>query len=80
MISASDRSEAVQLIDEATAPNQVWMWDITYLRGPIKGQFYYLYLISDLYSRDIVGWKSGKKNPQNTPANLFVVHALHRNV
>ena len=41
----------------ATAPNQVWMWDITYLRGPIKGQFYYLYLISDLYSRDIVGWE-----------------------
>ena len=41
----------------ATAPNQVWMWDITYLRGPVKGQFYYLYLISDLYSRDIVGWE-----------------------
>ena len=35
----------------------MWMWDITYLRGPIKGQFYYLYLISDLYSRDIVGWE-----------------------
>lgn len=41
----------------ATAPNQVWMWDITYLRGPIKGQFYYMYLISDIYSRDIVGWE-----------------------
>lgn len=42
---------------KATAPNQVWMWDITYLRGPIRGQFYYLYLISDLFSRDIVGWE-----------------------
>jgi len=42
---------------KATGPNQVWMWDITYLRGPIKGSFYYLYLISDLYSRDIVGWE-----------------------
>ncbi len=41
----------------ATAPNQVWTWDITYLNGPIKGQFYYLYLIIDLYSRDIVGWE-----------------------
>jgi transposase-like protein len=39
---------------EATAPNQVWMWDITYLNGPVKGMFYYLYLISDLFSRDIV--------------------------
>lgn len=41
----------------ATAPNQVYMWDITYLNGPIKGKFYYLYLISDLFSRDIVGWE-----------------------
>lgn len=41
----------------ATGPNQVWMWDITYLHGPIKGSFYYLYLISDLFSRDIVGWE-----------------------
>lgn len=42
---------------EATAPNQVWMWDITYLNGPIKGTHYYLYLISDLFSRKIVGWE-----------------------
>ncbi len=42
---------------KATGPNQVWMWDITYLNGPVKGIFYYLYLISDLYSRDIVGWE-----------------------
>ncbi len=41
----------------ATAPNQVWTWDITYLRGPIKGSFYYLYLIIDIFSRDIVGWE-----------------------
>ncbi len=41
----------------ATAPNQVWTWDITYLNGPIKGMFYYLYLIVDLFSRDIVGWE-----------------------
>lgn len=42
---------------KATAPNQVWMWDITYLNGPIKGKYYYLYLFSDLYSRKIVGWE-----------------------
>lgn len=41
----------------ATAVNQVWTWDITYLNGPIKGRFYYLYLILDLFSRDIVGWE-----------------------
>lgn len=41
----------------ATAPNQVWTWDITYLNGPVKGMFYYLYLILDIFSRDIVGWE-----------------------
>lgn len=41
----------------ATAPNQVWTWDITYLKGPIKGLFFYLYLIIDIFSRDIVGWE-----------------------
>ena len=41
----------------ATKPNQVWTWDITYLNGPVKGLFFYLYLIIDLFSRDIVGWE-----------------------
>jgi transposase InsO family protein len=41
---------------EATAPNQVCSWDITYLRSPIRGVFFYLYLVVDLYSRRIVGW------------------------
>ena len=41
----------------ATAPNQVWTWDITYLNVPVKGLFFYLYLIVDLFSRDIVGWE-----------------------
>jgi len=40
----------------ATGPNQVWSWDITYLKTTIKGQFYYLYLILDIYSRKIVGF------------------------
>ncbi|WP_397378583.1 IS3 family transposase [Paenibacillus sp. YYML68] len=41
----------------AVAANQVWMWDITWLPGPVKGLFYYLYLILDLFSRKIVGWE-----------------------
>lgn len=40
----------------ATAPNQVWSWDITKLRGPIKGSNYSLYVILDIYSRYAVGW------------------------
>ncbi len=41
----------------ARKPNEVWSWDITYLKGPIKGEFLYLYLIMDLYSRMIIGWR-----------------------
>lgn len=40
----------------ATGPNQVWSWDITYLRSPVRGWFYYLYLVVDVWSRKIVGW------------------------
>ncbi len=42
---------------QAKGPNQVWMWDITWLPGAAKGIYYYLYLILDLYSRKIVGWE-----------------------
>ena len=41
----------------ATAANQVWSWDITYLPSPVRGQFYYLYLFEDIYSRKAVGWE-----------------------
>jgi len=40
----------------ATGPNQVWSWDITYLRSSVRGRFYYLYLVVDVWSRKIVGW------------------------
>ena len=41
----------------ARAPNEVWCWDITYLPAAIRGQYFYLYLMLDLYSRKIVGWE-----------------------
>lgn len=41
----------------ARAPNEVYSWDITYLPATIKGQFYYLYLFLDLFSRKVVGWQ-----------------------
>lgn len=41
----------------ATAPNQLYSWDITYLPSVIRGQFYYLYLFLDIFSRKIVGWQ-----------------------
>jgi len=41
---------------QATKPNQVWMWDITWLKRDITGLYYYAYVIEDLYDRSIVGW------------------------
>lgn len=39
----------------ATGPCQVWTWDISYLRTPIRGAFFYLYMVVDIFSRRIVG-------------------------
>jgi putative transposase len=40
----------------ATAPNQVWSWDITKLKGPALWTYYYLYVVLDIFSRYVVGW------------------------
>lgn len=40
----------------ATAPNQLWSWDITKLKGPVTWSYYYLYVILDVFSRYVVGW------------------------
>jgi putative transposase len=40
----------------ATAPKQVWSWDITKLKGPVKLVYFYLYVIVDIFSRYVVGW------------------------
>jgi len=45
----------------ATGPNQLWSWDITYLATSVKGIFFYLYLIMDIYSRKIVGYEVYEK-------------------
>jgi putative transposase len=41
----------------ATGPNQVWSWDITKLRGPVKWVLFSLYVILDIFSRYVVGWR-----------------------
>lgn len=41
----------------ATGSNQVWTWDVTWLKGPARGLFFYLYMIVDVFSRKIVGWE-----------------------
>lgn len=51
------RTVAKPQAHQATAPNEVWSWDITYLASNIVGLFFRLYLVMDIYSRKIVGWE-----------------------
>jgi transposase InsO family protein len=54
----------------ARAPNQVWCWDITYLRSAVRGTFFYLYLMIDIYSRKVVGWWVAAEESMETAALL----------
>jgi putative transposase len=45
----------------AKAPNEVWSWDITKLKGPVKWTYYYLYVILDIFSRYVVGWMVARR-------------------
>ncbi len=55
----------------ATAPNQVWTWDITKLRGPLQGVFYCLYAVLDLFSRMTVGWLLAERESAELAQHLF---------
>lgn len=61
----------------ATAPNQVWSWDITKLKGPDKWECFYLYVILDIYSRYAVGWMLADRESQ-TLAEQFIQEASRR--
>ena len=51
----------------ATAPNQVWSWDITKLLGPAKWTYYYLYVILDIFSRYVPGWMLAHAENADSP-------------
>jgi len=54
-----------------TAPNQVWVWDITWLKTDVRGQFKYGYTIMDLYDRSIVGWSIEDNESDEHSKRLF---------
>jgi len=62
----------------ATAPNQVWTWDLTKLRGPEKWTYYHLYVVLDLYSRDVVAWMLAHRESGDLAKDLFAqAYELH---
>ena len=64
----------------ATGPNQVWSWDITKLKGPVKGQFFNLYVILDIFSRCIVGWMLSERENALLAARLIEQTCAKHNI
>jgi putative transposase len=61
----------------ATAPNQLWSWDITKLRGPVKWTCFYLYVILDVFSRYAVGWMVAHRESAEL-AKQFIAETLDK--
>lgn len=55
----------------ATAPGQVWCWDITWLDAPLKGTYFYLYMVIDMFSRKVVAWEVFAKEDGTLARDLF---------
>jgi putative transposase len=64
----------------ATGPNQVWSWDITYLRSALRGQFYYLYLVVDVWSRKIVAWTIAQQESSEIAATMIARSSMENGV
>lgn len=52
-------------------PGEVWTWDITYLRSAVRGMFFYLYMVVDIWSRKIVGWSVEEAESMEHGAELI---------
>jgi len=61
----------------ATAPNQVWSWDITKLKGPAKWTCFHLYVILDIFSRYVVGWLIAPRESAE-PAEQLIADTVAR--
>ena len=61
----------------ATAPNQLWSWDITKLRGPVKWNYFQLYVMIDVFSRYVIGWMVAERESAEL-AKLFIEDSLQK--
>jgi len=56
----------------ATGPDQVYSWDITWMKSEVKGMFYYAYIVMDVWSRKIVGWEVHNRESQDLSSEMFI--------
>lgn len=64
----------------AIEPNQVWSWDITKLKGPVKWTYFQLYVIMDIFSRFIVGWLLANRESSKLAAELIEETCYRQNI
>ena len=64
----------------ATGPNEVWSWDITKLKGPVKWTYYYLYVILDIFSRYVVGWMIAERESSTLAKRLITESCGKQNI
>ena len=72
------RYQAPELL--ATAPNQVWSWDITKLRGTVKWTYYYLYVVLDIFSRYVTGWMVATRESAELAKQLLSESCLKQGI
>jgi putative transposase len=65
---------------KATEPNQVYSWDITYLKTGTKGIYFYLYMFIDIFSRKIVGWEIHNEESGDLAAEMLQKIVLAENL
>lgn len=66
---ATKRHKPEELV--ATGPNETWSWDITYLKSSVRGMFFYLYMVTDVWSRKIVAWEVHAEESSQNAAKLL---------
>ena len=64
----------------ATGPNQVWSWDITKLKGPVKWSYFHLYVILDIFSRCVVGWMIAHRESAKLAKTLIGKSCANQNI
>ncbi len=64
----------------ATAPNQIWCWDITWLPSAVRGQFYYWYMMKDVDSRKLVGNEVHEMESSELASGLLQKACLRENL
>lgn len=64
----------------ATAPNQLWSWDITKLLGPMKWTYFYLYVLLDVFSRYVTGWMVALRESAELAKRLIEESCAKQNI